>query len=116
MERRIYGPELIPKAWQPDMRTFTEPEFVSKVTIDGHVRHTTSDTITASCNHDRYNPVGGELVKAADDPRGVHARDLTLHTDISNAQWETTVQEKKRLCRGKTISGINFGEAYKEFY
>jgi len=41
MERRIYGPELIPKAWQPEMRMFTEEGFVSKVTIDSHVRHTT---------------------------------------------------------------------------
>jgi hypothetical protein len=38
MERRIYGPGLIPKAWQPEMRMFTEDEFVSKVTIDGQVR------------------------------------------------------------------------------
>jgi len=67
MERRIYGPELIPKAWQPEMRIFTENEFLSKVTIDGQLRHTTSDTITASYNRDRYNPVDGELVKAADD-------------------------------------------------
>ena len=52
MERRIYRPELIPKAWQPELRMFTEEEFVSKVTIDGQVRHTTSDAITASYNHD----------------------------------------------------------------
>ncbi|MGB9213331.1 MAG: HD domain-containing protein, partial [Halobacteriota archaeon] len=67
MERRIYAPGLIPKAWQPEMRMFTEDEFVSKVTIDGQVCHTTSDEITASYNRDRYNPVDGELVKAADD-------------------------------------------------
>jgi putative hydrolases of HD superfamily len=67
MERRIYAPALIPKAWQPEMRMFTEGEFVSKVTIDGQVRHTTSDTITESYNQDLYNPVDGELVKAADD-------------------------------------------------
>jgi putative hydrolases of HD superfamily len=67
MERRIYAPELSPKARQPEMRMFTEDGFVSKVTINGQVRHTTSDTITESYNQDLYNPVDGELVKAADD-------------------------------------------------
>ena len=56
MERRIYGPELIPKAWQPELRMFTEDEFISKVTINDQLCHTTSDEITASYNDDRYNP------------------------------------------------------------
>jgi putative hydrolases of HD superfamily len=49
------------------MRLFTGDEFVSRVAIEGKVRHTTSDMITASYNEDRYNPVDGELVKVADD-------------------------------------------------
>ena len=67
MQRRIYRPKLIPEAWQPEMRMFTEDEFASKVTIEGKLQNTTSDAITASYNDDRYNPVDGELVKAADD-------------------------------------------------
>ena len=67
MQRRIYGPKLIPETWQPEMRMFTEDEFASKVTVDGKLQSTTSDTITASYNLDRYNPLDGELVKAADD-------------------------------------------------
>ena len=116
MERRIYGPELIPKAWQPEMRMFTEEEFVSKVTIDGQVRHTTSDAITASYNHDRYNPVDGELVKAADDLAAFMEAYLALQNGISNAQLQAAVQEKKLFYRDKTIAGINLGEVYKGFY
>ena len=116
MERRIYGPELIPKAWQPEMRMFTEDEFVSKVTIDGHVRHTTSDAITASYNNDRYNPVDGELVKAADDLAAFMEAYLALQNGISNSQLQTAVREKKRLYREKTIAGINFGKVYKGFH
>ena len=116
MERRIYGPELIPKAWQPEMRMFTEEEFVSKVTIDGQVRHTTSDEITASYNRDRYNPVDGELVKAADDLTAFMEAYLALQNGISNAQLQTAVQEKKLFYREKTIAGLNLGDVYKGFY
>jgi putative hydrolase of HD superfamily len=115
MERRIYRPELIPKAWQPEMRMFTEDEFVSKVTIDGQVRHTTSDAITASYNDERYNPVDGELVKAADDLAAFMEAYLALQNGISNAQLETAVQDKRRFYRNKTIAGISFDKVYASF-
>jgi len=115
MERRIYGPELIPKAWQPEMRMFTEDEFVSKVTIDGQVCHIASDAITASCNQDRYNPVDGELVKAADDLAAFMEAYLALQNGISNSQLQTAVQEKQLFYREKTLAGINFDDVYKNF-
>jgi putative hydrolase of HD superfamily len=43
MQRRIYRPKLIPQAWQPEMRMYTEDEFASKVTIEGKLQKTTSD-------------------------------------------------------------------------
>lgn len=103
MERRIYEPELIPKAWQPELHMFTEDEFVSKVTIDGQVRHTSSDAITASYNHDRYNPVDGELVKAADDLAAFMEAYLALENGIANPQLQTAVQEERLFYRNKTI-------------
>jgi len=110
------GPELIPKTWQPELRMFTEDEFVSKVTIDGQVRHTTSDAISASYNYDRYNPVEGELVKAADDLAAFMEAYLALQNGISNAQLQTAVQEKKLFYHEKTIAGINLDEVYRGFY
>ncbi len=115
MERRIYAPELIPKGWQPELRMFTEDEFVSKVTIDGQVRHTTSDVITASYNRDQYNPVDGELVKAADDLAAFMEAYLALQNGISNSQLQTAVQEKRWFYREKTIAGINFDRVYASF-
>jgi len=115
MERRIYGPELIPKAWQPELRMFTEDEFVSKVTINGEVRYTSSDAITASFNDDRYNPVDGELVKAADDLAAYMEASLALQNGISNPQLQTAVQEKRRFYREKTIAGVNFDKIYNDF-
>jgi putative hydrolase of HD superfamily len=115
MQRRIYRPKLIPEAWQPEMRMFTEDEFVSKVTLEGKLQSTTSDTITASFNQDRYNPVDGELVKAADDLAAFMEAYLALQNGISNAQLQTAVEEKQLFYKEKTIAGINFSKVYKSF-
>jgi putative hydrolase of HD superfamily len=115
MQRRIYRPKLIPQAWQPEMRMFTEDEFASKVTIEGKLQRTTSDAITASYNQDLYNPLDGELVKAADDLAAFMEAYLALQNGISNAQLRTAVREKSLFYRHKTIAGIDFGKVYKSF-
>jgi len=96
---------------------FIEDEFVSKVTIEGQACHTTSDAITASYDQDRFNPVDGELVKAADDLAAFMEAYLALQKGISNPQLQTAVQEKKRMSyRNKTIVGVNFDQLYKDFF
>ncbi len=115
MQRLIYRPKLIPEAWQPEMRMFTEDEFASKVTVEGKLQKTTSDTITASYNQDQYNPLDGELVKAADDLAAFMEAYLALQNGISNAQLRTAVQEKKLFYRNTAIAGIHFGKVYKGF-
>ncbi|MGZ8876385.1 MAG: HD domain-containing protein [Halobacteriota archaeon] len=115
MQRRIYRPKLIPETWQPEMRMFTEDEFASKVTVEGKLQNTTSDAITASYNQDLYNPVDGELVKAADDLAAFMEAYLALQNGISNAQLRTAVREKSLFYRHKTIAGIDFGKVYKGF-
>ena len=116
MQRRIYRPKLIPETWQPEMRMFTEDEFASKVTIDGRVHPTTSDEITASYNHDRCNPVDGEIVRAADDLAAFMEAYLALQNGISNSQLQTAVQEKTVFYREKVIAGISFDKVYQGFY
>jgi putative hydrolase of HD superfamily len=116
MQRRIYRPKLIPEAWQPEMQMFTEDEFVSKVTVEGKVQKTTSEAITASYNRDLYNPVDGELVKAADDLAAFMEAYLALQNGISNAQLRTAVKEKSLFYRHKTIAGIDFGKVYRGFH
>ena len=80
------------------------------------MRNTTSDAITASYNQDRYNPVVGELVKAADDLAAFMEAYLALQNGISNSQLQTAVREKKLLYRKKTIAGINFDDVYGGFH
>ena len=115
MQRRIYRPKLIPEAWQPEMRMFTDDEFASKVTVEGKLQNTTSEAITASYNQYIYNPVDCELIKAADDLGAFMEAYLALQNGISNAQLRTAVREKSLFYRNKTIAGIDFGKVYKGF-
>jgi putative hydrolase of HD superfamily len=116
MERRIYGPELIPKSWQPELRVFTEDEGVSQVTVDGVVRSTTSEAINASYNGDQFNAVDGELVEAADELAAFLEAQLALENGISNPQLQKAVQEKRSTNGTKSIAGINFGRVYERFW
>jgi len=79
----------------------TEDEFASKVTIDGRVHPTTSDEITASYNHDRYNPVDGEIVRAADDLAAFMEAYLALQMAFLEFTIADAVQEKTVFYREK---------------
>ncbi len=115
MERRIYRPTLIPRAWQPEMRLFTEDEFISKVTIDGHVKHVTSEEINTSYNEDCYNPIDGELVKAADDLAAFMEAYLTLQNGISNQQLLDATRTKRSHARHQVVGGLRLASLYEQF-
>ncbi len=115
MERRIYRPKLIPKAWQPEMRLFTEDEFVSKVTINSQVKHVTSEAINTSYNDDSYNPIDGELVKAADDLAAFMVAHLALEHGISNRQLLDAVRMKRSHARRAVVGGLHLAPLYEQF-
>jgi putative hydrolase of HD superfamily len=85
------------------------------VTINDQLCHTTSDEITTSYNDDRYNPVDGELVKAADDLAAFVKAYLAVRNGISNPQLQTAIREKRLGYRNKTLAGIDLSKVYEEF-
>ncbi len=115
MERRIYRPKLIPQTWQPEMRLFTEDEFASKVTVNHYVRRVTSEQINASYNEDRYNPVDGELVKAADDLAAFMEAYLALQNGISNQQLLDAVRIKRSHAYHTIVGGLRLTPLYEQF-
>ena len=113
MEREVYS--LIPKAWHGDIRTFTEGEFESIVSINGETLRTSSDEINERYNDNLYNPRDGELVKAADSL----AAFIEASVAIRNGSTSQGLVEAKLAIKSKfekvTIAGINFGEIYADF-
>ena len=113
MEREVY--RLIPKAWHGDIRTFTEGEFESIVSVNGETLRTSSDEINERYNDNLYNPRDGELVKAADSL----AAFIEASVAIRNGSTSQGLVEAKLAIKSKfekvTIAGINFGEIYADF-
>ncbi|MDH4231430.1 MAG: HD domain-containing protein [Nitrospirota bacterium] len=113
MEKEVYG--LIPKEWHKDVRTFTEKEFDSIVTLRGRRKKLGSDEISERYNEDIFNPRDGELVKAADSL----AAFIEAYVAIRNGSYSREFQEAKLSFKDTygraTIAGINFGEIYADF-
>ncbi len=113
MEKEIY--RLIPKTWDREIRTFTENEFDSIVTLNKRQEKVTSDEISATYNRDAYNPRDGELVKASDSLAAfIEATAALRHGSPSQEFHEARLNFKQRYER-TTIAGINFGEIYADF-
>ncbi len=113
MEKEVYG--LIPKEWHKDVRTFTEREFDSIVTLRGRRKKLGSDEISERYNEDIFNPRDGQLVKAADSL----AAFIEAYVAIRNGSYSREFQEAKLSFKDTygraTIAGINFGEIYADF-
>jgi putative hydrolases of HD superfamily len=113
MEKEVYG--LIPKEWHRDVRTFTEKEFDSIITLRGRRRKLGSDEISERYNEDIFNPRDGQLVKAADSL----AAFIEAYVAIRNGSYSREFQEAKLSFKDTygraTIAGINFGEIYADF-
>ncbi len=113
MEHEVYS--LIPATWHKDIRTFTEDEFDSIVSVKGKMLKTSSNEINERYNNDQYNPRDGELVKAADSL----AAFIEASVAIRNGSTSQGLVEAKLAIKNKfekvTIAGINFGEIYADF-
>jgi len=113
MKEKVYG--LIPEKWHSEIKMFTENEFESVVTINGKTERKTSDEISQNFNEDKYNPKDGEIVEAADDL----AAFIEIYLELRSGTTSQALEEAKNLLReeykGKTISGIKFGDIYADF-
>jgi putative hydrolase of HD superfamily len=115
MEKEVYN--LIPAAWHPAIRMFTEEEFTSVVSVDGERRVLRSREINENYNEDRFDPRDGEIVRAADRL----AAFIEAYVAIRNGSASPDLQEARWAIRNEyagtsiDIGGINIGEIYADF-
>ncbi len=113
MQEEVYG--LIPEAWHEEIKMFTEIEFLSIVTIKGGREERTSDEISKYFNEDLYNPRDGEIIEAVDNLAAFVEAYLALENGMKAQDFEITKNNLRNQYKGKTISGIKFGEIYADF-
>jgi putative hydrolases of HD superfamily len=113
MEKEVYG--LIPKKWHKDMRTFTEKEFESIVSVNGRRKRLGSDEISKKYNADVYNPRDGELVKAVDGLAAFIEAFMAIKNGSYNREFQEAKLSFREMYGRAAIAGINFGEIYADF-
>lgn len=107
MEKEVYS--SIPQEWHPEMRMFTENEFLSIAVIKGIIEHVDSDTISRKFNEDSFNPRDGELVKATDDLTALVEAYIAIGNGIQSKDLDNSRRSIKERYRERKIGGIDFG-------
>jgi len=95
MEKKIY--KLIPSSWHAQMRMFTENEFTNMTRSDGTIER------------------DGELLKAIDDLAAFIEVHLAFQNGIRSKEFASAQESLLAQYGSKVISGINFGQIYREF-
>jgi len=108
---------LIPEKWYPEIKMFTEKEYLSFVTIDGKVEKKSSNEISKDYNKNKFNPRDGELILAIDNL----AAYIEAYLAMKNGIRSTHLEDAKRTCRERykgrksIIAGIDFAPIYSDF-
>ncbi|MCM8774523.1 MAG: HD domain-containing protein [Candidatus Omnitrophica bacterium] len=95
MEKKIY--RLIPKNWHPQMKMFTEDEFINILDRKGNIIR------------------DGELIKSADDLSAFIEVYLAFRNGIKNEALETAKYALTDMYQAKVVEGINLGSIYADF-
>lgn len=106
---------LIPKEWHLEIEMFTQGEFESIINIEGRRKVKSTEEISQSYNQDKYNPRDGEIIRAADDLAAFVEAYLALENGITSHDFQEAKRSLRNKYQDKIISGIKFGEIYKDF-
>jgi putative hydrolase of HD superfamily len=113
-EKEIYP--LIEADWLDEIKYFTEDEFSNRVIIDGKMKKEISvDEINEKYNNDAFNPIDGEIVKAADHLSAFMEAWHSSEFGIKSRDFELAMSSLKTEYIGKKIGKIEIGKIYEEF-
>ena len=103
------------KNWTDELKYFIHDEFDSKIVNDGAVEKSTSDEINKKYNQDKYNPIDGEIIRAADHLTAFLEAHITIKLGLKPKHMLLAVEEIREKYKNKIIGGINIGALYKKF-
>lgn len=112
MEKNVYG--LIPESWIPDMKLFTEEEFMDTISKNGKRIRIQADQIE-KFNHDEFSPRDGSLVKAVDNLAAFAEAYIAIQNGIQSSELTSAINRLKGQYSNLRIAGLNFGGIYSDF-
>lgn len=113
-ENEIYP--LVEPSWIDELKSFTQDEFQNKITIDGkHAIAQSVSDITQNYNEDRFNPMDGELVRAADRFSAFLEAWNSCTSGIKSEELMNALNKIKEEYKNSNIGGIAFDSLYSNF-
>lgn len=113
MEKVIFP--LIPDEWKDELIYYTRGEFDSKIKINCEVQKVTSDSINASYNEDKFNPIDGQIIRACDHLSAYLEAYLSLKFGVQSESIQSGYHNLFTNYENKIIAGIDFGQLFDYF-
>lgn len=113
LEERIFP--LLPTAWHDELKYFTDCEFTGKIIKNGSIVTVSSDQINISYNEDRFSPLDGEIIKAADQLAAYIETFLSISHGIKSYHLEEGNRQLYSRYSNEIVAGINFGQLFSYF-
>lgn len=108
---------LIPKTWHEEMNYFTENEFQNRIKIEEGIiqKGIQFEDLNSKYNENELSPIDGELIQACDKLAAFIEANLSIEYGIKS---KFLLEGRKRIygdCKGKEISGTDFGRIFNYF-
>jgi putative hydrolase of HD superfamily len=113
MDKEVFN--LIPASWHSEMKTFTEDEFTSVVTLEDKVIRTDTETISRKYNQGHFNPRDGAMIKAVDDLTAYVETNCSMENGVRSPDLAEARRSISEKYRDTVIGGIQFPALFAQF-
>lgn len=107
--------KLIEPGWRKELKYFITYDDRSKIVGSKGTRFVSSEIISRSYNSDKYFPLDGQLVKAADELAAFVEAYTAKQTGITSKELEEGMHKLQSGNIDKTIAGVDITAIYREF-
>jgi putative hydrolases of HD superfamily len=95
---------------------FPENEFKSRFWNGDKFEETTSAKINKEYREDKFDPIDGQIIQAADHLAAFLEAYLAIQNGIVTSEFDRAVCTfKEKYKKARPIAGLNFGEIYIDF-
>ncbi len=112
-EQEIYP--FVDERWQDEIKYYTVNEFVNKIKTDKVYEIETVNEINEKYNSDEFNPMDGELIRAADRLSAFLEAWNSCSAGIKTEELSLAAQKIKDDYKNRKIGKINMGSIYTNF-
>ncbi|MBI4250684.1 HD domain-containing protein [Candidatus Uhrbacteria bacterium] len=112
MEKIVYP--LLPEFLHPEIRRFTTVEAQNAVLLEGVAKEVAVETIDQRYNENRYDPLDGEVVKAADELAAYIESTEAIRNGCISEKFQEAKTLIKEKYQEKTIGRIDLGALYSQ--